>query len=76
VERFKIGGAMTNAFIRAYKAQPFQPYPDFLERLRANLRKAGFSQNPQLSSSQPFRISDKCFSLTEGIVPNQNTQVC
>ena len=75
VERFKIGGAMTNAFIRSYKAQPFQPYPVFLENLRQNLRRAGFTQRPQLSSSQPFGVSEKCFSLTEGIVPNQNAQV-
>jgi hypothetical protein len=75
VERFKIGGAMTNAFIRAYKAQPFQTYPDFLERLRHNLRKAGFSQYPSLSSSQAFNVRDKVFSLTDGIVPNQNAQV-
>lgn len=75
VERFKIGGAMTNAFIRAYKAQPFQPYPEFLERLRHNLRKAGFSQRPQLSSSQAFHVGEKVFSLTDGIVPNQNAHV-
>ena len=66
---------MTNAFIRSYKAQPFQPYPVFLENLRQNLRRAGFTQRPQLSSSQPFGVSEKCFSLTEGIVPNQNAQV-
>ena len=40
------------ALIRAYKAQPFQPYPEFLERLRHNLRSAGFSQRPQVLVKQ------------------------
>eukprot|EP00960_Hanusia_phi_P034794 751289-Hanusia_phi.AAC.2 len=75
VERFKIGGAMTNAFIRAYKAQPFQTYPEFLSRLKANLRSAGFSQVPQLTSSQAFDVNEKVFSLVEGIVPNTNPQI-
>jgi len=56
-------------------SQPFQPYPDFLERLRHNLRAAGFSQYPSLSSSQAFDVRHKVFSLTDGIVPNQNGQV-
>ncbi len=47
-----LGGGMTNALIRAYKAQPFQPYPEFLERLRHNLRSAGFSQRPQVLVKQ------------------------
>lgn len=46
-----------------------------LLQLRHNLRRAGFSQRPQLSSSQPFQVSDKVFSLTDGIVPNQNPSV-
>mmetsp|Transcript_9213 Transcript_9213/g.30737 ORF Transcript_9213/g.30737 Transcript_9213/m.30737 type:complete len:491 (-) Transcript_9213:1394-2866(-) len=75
VEKFKIGGAMTNAFIRAYNAQPFQTYPEFLSRLKSNLRSAGFGQVPQLSSSQAFDVNEKVFSLVEGIVPNTNVTI-
>ena len=45
-------GAMTNAFVKSYRAQPMQTYPDFMQALRYNLQKGGFSQQPALSSTQ------------------------
>jgi hypothetical protein len=66
---------MTNAFVKAYRAQPFQTYPDFMEALHRNLRKGGFSQKPQLSSTQAFELHSRVFSLKEGIVPNTNSQI-
>ena len=52
VERFKIGGAMTNAFIRAYKAQPFQPYPEFLEQVR--------QKSPEKAKSNKIPRKEPC----------------
>jgi len=67
------GGAMTAAFIRAYKSAPMQTYPEFIERVRRELRSRGFKQYPNLSSSQPFPVHQNVFSITEGaIVPNMN----
>ena len=36
------------------------------------IRKKGFRQRPQLTSSQPFDVSNRVFSLTDGFVPNHN----
>jgi len=72
---FKTGGAMTNAFIRAYTAEKFQTYPDFMQRLKHELRSRGFTQKPQLTSSQPFSVRDKVFCLSDGIVNNMNPQI-
>jgi len=73
---FKTGGAMTNAFIRAYKSSHSPlPYPEFLRRVHSELQSRGFSQKPQLSSSQAFNLSSKAFSITDGIIANTNPQV-
>jgi len=67
------GGAMTAAFIRAYQAQRMPTYPDFIDRVHRELRARGFSQRPNLSSSQPFPVRENVFSITDGaIVPNMN----
>lgn len=78
IQRFKIGGAMTNAFIRALQEDPYNPfptYPEFLSRLQRQLRARGFTQRPQLSSSQAFNVAGRVFSITDGIEPNRNMQI-
>ena len=69
---FSAGGAMTNALLKALKDNPLPLYPDLFRALHANLRKKGFRQRPQLTSSQPFDVSNRVFSLTDGFVPNHN----
>lgn len=69
---FSAGGAMTNALLKALKDNPMPLYPDLFRALHANLRKKGFRQRPQLTSSQPFDVRDRVFSLTDGFVPNHN----
>ena len=44
---------MTNALLKALKDNPLPLYPDLFRALHANLRKKGFRQRPQLTSSQP-----------------------
>ena len=56
----------------AIKDNPLPLYPDLFRALHANLRKKGFRQRPQLTSSQPFDVSNRVFSLTDGFVPNHN----
>ena len=63
---------MTNALLKALKDNPLPLYPDLFRALHANLRKKGFRQRPQLTSSQPFDVSNRVFSLTDGFVPNHN----
>mmetsp|Transcript_29815 Transcript_29815/g.75029 ORF Transcript_29815/g.75029 Transcript_29815/m.75029 type:complete len:116 (-) Transcript_29815:321-668(-) len=73
---FKTGGAMTNAFIRAYQSSRTPlPYHEFMQRVHGELQSRGFSQRPQLSSSQAFNLGGKKFSITDGIVANTNPQV-
>ena len=69
---FSAGGAMTNALLKALKDNPLPLYPDLFRALHANLRKKGFRQRPQLTSSQPFDVCNRVFSLTDGFVPNHN----
>ena len=71
----KVGGALTNAFIRTYETIPNQTYPDFIRQMRDSMKSDGYDQIPQLSSSQAFGLGDKYFSLTEGIEANTNEQV-
>ena len=63
---------MTNALLKALKDNPLPLYPDLFRALHANLRKKGFRQRPQLTSSQPFDVSNRVFSLTDGFVSNHN----
>mmetsp|Transcript_39537 Transcript_39537/g.105095 ORF Transcript_39537/g.105095 Transcript_39537/m.105095 type:complete len:154 (+) Transcript_39537:572-1033(+) len=72
---FKVGGAMTNAFVRAMAEGPFPTYPELLHRLHRQLRSRGFTQRPQLTSSQAFNVRERVFSLTEGFEPNRNPQI-
>lgn len=69
------GGAMTQAFISAFERNPMPTYPEFLSALHKNLKKRGFSQRPQLTSSQAFNVQDRIFSLVDGIEPNRNRKI-
>jgi len=72
VQNFQAGGAMTNAFLKVMAAHAMPTYPDLMAALHRELRRKGFHQKPQLSSSQRFELRDRVFSLTEGFIPNSN----
>jgi len=79
------GGAMTQAFTKAYMQCPCATYHEFLTVVKSELRKNRYSQRPQLTSSQQFDASSRIFSLghesvgsggiTSMIEPNHNPQV-
>lgn len=72
----KAAGAMTTCLCDVieshYKKQDTVQYPALLMELRDVLTKRNFEQRPKLSSSQPFGIGEKMFTLAEGHVPNMN----
>lgn len=72
---YQAGGAMTTAFIHAIRTQPGATYAQLLKIIHANLKSRRFSQRPQLTSSQPFNINMKRFSLTDGIETNYNKEI-
>lgn len=67
------GGAMTTAFCNALRSNPAPTYPELMSMLHHNLRREGFRQRPQLTSSQPFDIH-RPFILSD-IIPNMNPQI-
>lgn len=67
------GGAMTTAFCDALRRNPHPSYPELMESLRVLLRQEGFSQKPQLSSSQRFPFN-RPFLFTD-IMPNSNPKL-
>jgi len=67
------GGAMTTAFADVLRAHPCPSYFELLDLMHRNLRHRGFSQRPQLSSTQRFDF-DRPF-LLDDILPNSNPQV-
>jgi hypothetical protein len=67
------GGAMTTAFCNALRSNPAPTYPELMSMLHQNLRREGFRQRPQLTSSQPFDF-DRPFILSD-IIPNMNPQI-
>lgn len=78
------GGAMTQAFMGAYRRAAVSTYHDFLTHVKGELRKKRFSQRPQLTSSQQFDANSRIFSLgyqSEGggvpsmIEPNHNPTI-
>ncbi|KAK3280423.1 hypothetical protein CYMTET_11722, partial [Cymbomonas tetramitiformis] len=69
----RAGGAMTTAFVEALSNHPNHTYPTLMDNLHHNLRRHGFKQRPQLSSSQAFDIN-RPFTLFD-IQPNQNPQI-
>jgi len=73
MDKYKAGGAMTNAFLAAYNGH--DPFPKFLENLHYHLKKRGFKQRPQLTSSQQFDIH-RVFNITQGqICGNGNHEI-
>lgn len=66
------GGAMTTAFCDVLRSNPCPTYPQLMSQLHGSLRRRGFSQRPQLTSSQRFDI-DRPFILSD-ILPNMNAQ--
>lgn len=72
---FKIGGAMTNAFLRAWELQPMQTFAMFMNNLKKELKNRGFLQKAQLTSSQQFDVNEKIFSLVDGIERNKNPSI-
>jgi len=79
------GGAMTQAFTKAYMQCPCATYHEFLSVVKHELRKNRHNQRPQLTSSQQFDANSRIFSLgheseggrgiTSMIEPNHNPQV-
>jgi hypothetical protein len=67
------GGAMTTAFCNALRSNPSPTYLEMMSTLHHNLRRDGFQQEPQLTSSQPFEF-DRHFMLSDAI-PNMNPQI-
>mmetsp|Transcript_20237 Transcript_20237/g.47244 ORF Transcript_20237/g.47244 Transcript_20237/m.47244 type:complete len:427 (+) Transcript_20237:63-1343(+) len=65
-------GAMTSAFLETLQANPAPTYPQLLEAIQSNLWSRGFSQRPQLTSSQSFDAQSSVFTICDDIVPNQN----
>merc|ERR1719324_346121 len=64
---------MTTAFCGALRRNPCPTYPELLQGMLAEMRRKGYSQRPQLSSTQRFDM-DRPF-LLQDIVPNQNAKV-
>jgi len=69
------GGAMTQSFVAALDGNPMPTYADFIGIIRMQLKKRGFTQKPQLTSSQRFEVGSRIFMLADGIEGNQNSEV-
>jgi len=67
------GGAMTTAFCDVLRSYPGLSYSDLMSQLNQLMRRRGFSQRAQLTSSQQFRF-DRPF-LLDDIIPNSNPTV-
>ena len=66
---------MTQSFISAFREYHMATFPKFLASIHNSLKSRGFSQRPQLTSSQKFDVNDRVFSLMEGIEFNENPQI-
>lgn len=64
---------MTTAFCEVLRANPAPTYTDLLKSMRATIRRRGFHQIPQLTSSQRFDC-DRPF-LLDDIIPNLNPKL-
>jgi len=56
-------GAMTTAFIDALRANPCPTYPELIAAMSQSLRRRGFQQRPQLSSTQRFTVDRSVSTL-------------
>lgn len=75
MDKYQSGGAMTQSFISAYEENPGSTYAELLKLIHKSLRRRGFSQRPQLTSSQTFDVQTRRFSFTDGIEPNHNETI-
>mmetsp|Transcript_13437 Transcript_13437/g.28502 ORF Transcript_13437/g.28502 Transcript_13437/m.28502 type:complete len:640 (+) Transcript_13437:161-2080(+) len=57
------GGAMTQAFIRAFERTCMATYHEFLSTIKDQLDSKKLKQLPQLTSSQPFDAESRILSL-------------
>jgi hypothetical protein len=64
------GGAMTQAFCEELRSNPQPSYTELINSMNRTMKKRGFKQRPQLTSSQPFRFPRQ-FTLTDA-APNMN----
>lgn len=69
----KAGGAMTTALCDVLRSDSSPSYPELMQRLSRVVKERGFSQRPQLTSSQAFDF-DRVFHLDDA-VPNSNSQL-
>merc|ERR1719310_730340 len=67
-------GAMTEAFCDTLESNPVPTYPRLLEGLKRTLASRGFSQRPQLTSSQKFDLN-QTFEICSAGQPNKNETV-
>jgi len=67
------GGAMTTAFCDVLRSNPGISYSELMHQLNMLMRRRGFSQHAQLTSSQQFQF-DRPF-LLDDIIPNSNPTV-
>merc|ERR1712071_482066 len=75
MDKYQAGGAMTTAFIHSIRTQPNATYAQLLSSLHSNLKRRGFKQKPQLTTSQRFDVHRKHFSFTAGIEENKNSEI-
>lgn len=64
---------MTTAFTKALKRNPLPTYDELLDLLLHEMKSNGFTQRPQMSSSQEFEIG-RTFSIIEAL-PNTNVSI-
>jgi len=67
------GGAMTTALCDALQGNRSLTYRDLLTALRRNLQRRGFTQRPQLTSTQRFDL-DRHFGFDDAIA-NRNPKI-
>lgn len=67
------GGAMTMAFVSSLQRNPHPTYDELLEGLLKEMKRKGFHQKPQLSSSQEFDVG-RPFLMNDAI-PNSNYMI-
>merc|ERR1712192_109827 len=75
MDKYQVGGAMTTAFIHSVRTKPNATYTQLLSSIHSNLKRRGFSQKPQLTTSQQFDVNRKCYSFTGGIEENKNSEI-
>jgi len=74
-KRGKSGGAMTHSLLAALREDPTPTYANLIAKIRKQLKKRGFTQNPQLTSNQKFDVENRVFMLSNGIEPNRNKYI-